>query len=107
MLERQLHDLIEYSNSPKSFWKKLKRFTSTFTVQNNITLGQWKDHFESLFKGERVDVTAPIISDDDNIDDVIDEICNGEITEEEIAMSIRALKSDKSPGQNEIPPLFF
>ena len=60
-----------------------------------------------MFKGKLVDETEPIISDDDNIDDVIDEICNGEITEEEIAISIRALKSDKSPGQDDIPPLFF
>ena len=60
-----------------------------------------------MFKGEIVDDAEPIISDDDNIDDVIDEICNGEITEEEIAMSIRALKSDKSPGQDEIPPLLL
>ena len=99
--------MVECSNSPKSFWKKLKRFTTTSTVQNNISLSQWKDHFESLFKGELVAETETIISDDDNIDEVIDEICNGVITEEEIAMSIRSLKSDKSPGQDEIPPLFY
>ena len=107
LFEQELNDLIDSSQNPKSFWKKLKRFTSTPTTKNNIPINQWQDHFERLFSGELVEARETAISDDDDIDDVLDEICNGVITEEEIAMSIRDLKCNKAPGQDEIPPLFF
>ena len=84
----KLESLIESSENPKSFWRKLKILSNKkATVKNNITLEQWREYFEKLFE-------CDADPDEQNInnmfeeepveDDIEDFIFNSDITEEEI-----------------------
>ena len=107
----KLESLVESANSPKSFWKKLKLLSNKkATTQHNISLAQWKEHFENLFKQD--DTVS-----DQNIDDLFEEepaadeiedsIFNSEITEEEILRAVRSLKEEKAAGPDGIVPGLF
>ena len=107
-----LEDLVADSNNPKSFWNKLKKLCNDRQqLPNNITIEQWKQHFETLFteKMTNYSVDENKIENDDVIFDVtLDEleyiIFNSKITNEEILRSIQALRRGKSPGIKELIP---
>ena len=108
----KMESLINSSGSPKTFWRKLKVMSDKKAkVKNDITLDEWKVHFEGLF--EYID--APNYHENDmhifeeppELDDLEDFVFNSEITEEEILRVVRALKPDKSAGPDNIVPGLF
>ena len=106
MYDKKLNELVQNASNPKSFWKKLKRLTNTPIATNNIQIDDWKIHFEQLFAGTN-DNDVNVLTSDDDLNEIENSIFNAEITDEEIALSIQALKAFKSPGEDGIPPIFF
>ena len=103
--EKQLNELINNTNNPKSFWKKLKCLTSKKTLDTTLRVDNMEMHFKTLFKSDSEDLNqVPIDINQDNVDDIEDYIFNSDITDEEIVNSIKALKESKSPGPDDLPP---
>ena len=104
-----LDDLVASSFCPKSFWNKFKNITGSRKQSNNITKGQWKTHFETLFSNheqnegnEDNELTLDSVIDieyDITEDELEDTIFNGEITDEEIIKAVQAIKKGKSGSQ--------
>ena len=62
--DKKLIEITESVDNPKSFWKRIKLFTKSKPVENDITREDWKKHFEKLFQ----------IPDNDKADDEISTI---------------------------------
>ncbi|XP_053372762.1 uncharacterized protein LOC128546354 [Mercenaria mercenaria] len=106
--EKQLEELIDKNTNAKSFWSKLKRMTVETRREENITIDQWKTHFEQLFNSDLdVDNIIPELEDIQYDDDITDELFNGEITADEVARAVRSMKRGKSGGNDELIPEFF
>ena len=110
---KQLQDLDEAANKPKSFWKKVKCLNNVKrSTSANISNAEWKNHFEQVFN---LDETSNDLMNDETIefdpdinkDDKQDSIFNSKITEEEIIKSVHALHESKTAGLDEISPGFF
>ncbi|MEW8542874.1 MAG: reverse transcriptase family protein, partial [Candidatus Thiodiazotropha sp.] len=110
---KQLEDLVEASNNPKSFWKKVKCLKNVKRSPSaNISNDEWKRHFEQLFSLDEIpnDSLVDESLDDDlniNLDEIQDSIFNSNITEEEVIKSVHALHESKAAGLDEISPGFF
>ena len=112
----QLDSIIDSINDPKSFWKRVKDLVKTKTTNvNNISSDQWKEHFEKLFKFDDIQENDmdDIENDNDNnnididMDEIEEIVFNAPITEEEILKSVRALKTSKAAGFDNLPPGIF
>ena len=106
--DKQLNDLVENTNNPKSFWKKLKHLTAKSRQVNSLSVDDMESHFKTLFKSEiESEETVDIEFELENVNDIEDYIFNSDITDEEIVNSIKSLKESKSPGPDTLPPGIF
>lgn len=100
----QLNSLIESAQNPKSFWKKVKKLScNTRATASNISIEEWKEHFEQLFMFENYNDVVDETDDTDmefeiDLDETENIVFNSEITEEEILKSVKALHESKAAG---------
>ena len=88
----------------KDMWNKVKKITGSKSNTNNkITPSEWRRHFDSVFnvnpgtikKEWEVDLDALEVQADDSLD--------GDITEQEVQLSIRKAKDGKACGIDRLP----
>lgn len=100
----QLNSLIESAQNPKSFWKKVKKLScNTRATASNISIEEWKEHFEQLLMFENYNDVVDETDDTDmefeiDLDETENIVFNSEITEEEILKSVKALHESKAAG---------
>ena len=99
--------LLRNCKDSKSFWDTIKQLGSKKLKLPNITIGQWFTHYNNLLNPdtgmqESVDINTEAIADKEQIDPVIEESLDAEISEEEINKAMDRLKKNKAPGEDEV-----
>ena len=101
----QLHNIISAKDDMTKFWTAIRKVLRKPQPTPNISLGQWREHFETLLNVP----TAQEAQENNNIQDEGDtgtaycETTDKPITDEEIMQAIRHLKSNKASGWDGIP----
>lgn len=115
--QEELESITDTDN--KEFWKSIgrigvggerkKNIPMEVTLENgnvsrdiNVVLDKWKSDFATLLNPTTV-VRETVERSSDPIDEVSNEILNREISFEEVVCSMRAMKSNKAYGVDELP----
>lgn len=102
--------LINLENScsdGQTFWQKFKRLVNKQSRRENISIDQWKDHFEGLFQSLTLEDSELPYPDDVYTGELTDALFNDSITDDEIIAVIKDMKKGKSGGSDELVPECF
>ena len=100
----------EKKNASQKIWNKIKCQDGTYSSNINVILNEQKQFYKHLFTSEGSDQqeSNTLL---DNVDQVLNndqkEICDADISEEEIKNAIKILKINKSPGDDGIVSEFY
>ena len=97
----KLNKLIQEKNNGEKFWGTIKALRKTYSTPPDIDIEVWEDHFENVFKENKL-VKRSDLATQTKRKYIYEEDLDKRISQDEVRESIRALKSGKAGGLDEV-----
>lgn len=98
--------LLEDCKDGKTFWTTINRLSFRRPKLANISPERWENHFHKVYNPQNVPAEQKESNEIEDVHEITEEVIieelDREITSEEITQTIKNLKKNKAPGQDEL-----